>query len=102
MKVINPVNGNLEKTYENDNTTAVRQKVERAQQQYLKWKGGNINRRAELMVRAAEVIESHKEIFARLMTTEMGKLYRDAIAEVGKCAWVCRYYAAHAKEFLGN
>jgi len=31
------------------------------------------------------------------MTTEMGKTLRSAEEEAVKCAWGCRYYAAHAE-----
>ncbi|MEL6470105.1 MAG: NAD-dependent succinate-semialdehyde dehydrogenase, partial [Cyanobacteria bacterium J06623_4] len=39
---------------------------------------------------------------AELMTLEMGKTLGSAIAEVEKCAWVCRYYAEHAQAFLAD
>ncbi|PLZ96537.1 NADP-dependent succinic semialdehyde dehydrogenase, partial [Fischerella thermalis CCMEE 5268] len=43
-----------------------------------------------------------KADLGKLMTLEMGKTYKSAIAEVEKCAWVCRYYAEHAAQFLAD
>src|SRR5262245_508511 len=55
-----------------------------------------------MMARAAEILEAEKEVFGRLMTTEMGKTLRAAIEEAAKCAWGCRFYAEKAAEFLAD
>jgi succinate-semialdehyde dehydrogenase/glutarate-semialdehyde dehydrogenase len=55
-----------------------------------------------MLVRAAEILESEKEKFGRLMVLEMGKTLRAALEEVAKCAWGCRYYAEHAERFLAD
>ena len=52
------------------------------------------------MHRAAEVLLENSQDFGRLMTLEMGKPLQSAIAEVEKCAWVCRYYADETEAFL--
>src|SRR4029077_15651515 len=57
---------------------------------------------AELMMAAASLLEQEKEKFAYLITLEMGKLLRDAVAEIEKCAKGCRYYAENAERFLEN
>ena len=66
------------------------------------WADTPVAERARLMARAAEVLRANEEKYARIMTTEMGKLYRDARAEVQKCAWVCEYYAEHGPAFLAD
>jgi succinate-semialdehyde dehydrogenase/glutarate-semialdehyde dehydrogenase len=54
------------------------------------------------MKRAAEVLESDKDRFARIMTLEMGKPLKSAGDEVAKCAWACRYYAETAERALAD
>jgi succinate-semialdehyde dehydrogenase/glutarate-semialdehyde dehydrogenase len=54
------------------------------------------------MLRVAEILEQEKEECGRLMTLEMGKTLRSAIAETAKCAAGCRYYAENAERFLAD
>src|SRR5215212_4257479 len=58
--------------------------------------------RRQLMLKAAEILESEKEAFGRLMVTEMGKPLKAAIEEAAKSALGCRYYAEHAARFLAD
>jgi succinate-semialdehyde dehydrogenase/glutarate-semialdehyde dehydrogenase len=55
-----------------------------------------------MMLRAAEILEKEKDECARLMTLEMGKTLRSAVAEASKCASGCRYYAENAERFLAD
>ena len=56
--------------------------------------------RAVRLHRAAALLRSETERFARLMTDEMGKPIAAARSEAEKCAWVCEYYADHAEALL--
>jgi succinate-semialdehyde dehydrogenase/glutarate-semialdehyde dehydrogenase len=54
------------------------------------------------MHKAAEILESEKDRFARIMTTEMGKTLKSAGDEALKCALGCRYYADNAEAALAD
>lgn len=64
------------------------------------WQATPIEERCALMRKAAEVLRDNSEKFARIITEEMGKLVKDARAEIEKCAVGCDYYADHGPEFL--
>ena len=52
------------------------------------------------MMAAASLLDREKEKFARIITLDMGKLFRAAVEEVEKCARGCRFYAENAERFL--
>ena len=54
------------------------------------------------MLRAADILESEKQAFGRIMSLEMGKPLRAAVDEAAKCATACRYYAEHAERLLAD
>jgi succinate-semialdehyde dehydrogenase/glutarate-semialdehyde dehydrogenase len=52
------------------------------------------------MRKAADILESRAGDFARTITLEMGKPIGASVAEVKKCALVCRHYTEHAERYL--
>jgi len=58
--------------------------------------------RARRLSRAALILEERAADYARTITLEMGKPITAAVAEVKKCAMVCRHYAEHAHEYLAE
>lgn len=58
--------------------------------------------RSASMVKVADALLERKYEMAEVISNEMGKLIAESLAEVEKCAWVCKYYAEHASEFLGE
>jgi succinate-semialdehyde dehydrogenase/glutarate-semialdehyde dehydrogenase len=73
-----------------------------AHESHLAWKRTSYGQRAEVLRRAAQVLEDRREENALRMAEEMGKPLRDGRAEIDKCAWVCRYYADHGAGFLAD
>lgn len=76
--------------------------IEAANERFKSWRNTTIAERAGLMEKAAVELENNKDVYAKSITMEMGKPISQAIAEIEKCAWVCRYYAENAEEHLKN
>lgn len=99
---INPATQETLKTFEALTEEQLDQKLGQAHQAFLGHRRTTFNERASMMQRAAEILESEKKDFARLMTLEMGKPINAAVQETEKCAWVCRYYAENAERHLAD
>jgi succinate-semialdehyde dehydrogenase / glutarate-semialdehyde dehydrogenase len=99
---INPANGETLKTFESLSENQIDEKLQRAEETFSTYKRTSLAERETWMLRAAEILDSEKEAFARLMTIEMGKPIKGAVGEAEKCAWVCRYYAETAKHHLAD
>jgi len=56
--------------------------------------------RGAVLFRLAELLEEQADELAETMALEMGKPLPQGVAEAKKCAWVCRYYAENAADFL--
>ena len=99
---INPATGETLKTFEELNDQQIDEKLRQASDAFRKLRRTSFAERSSMMLRAAEILESEKKSFARLMTVEMGKPINAAVQEAEKCAWVCRYYAENAEQHLAD
>jgi succinate-semialdehyde dehydrogenase/glutarate-semialdehyde dehydrogenase len=102
IATVNPATGQVVKTFEALSDAELEVKLQKAADTFASYRHMPFAERAKLMLKAAAILDSDKEIFARMMTTEMGKTLRSAIDEAVKCAWVCRYYAENAEKFLAD
>ena len=55
--------------------------------------------RKKVAKRAAAILRERPDDFARLLTLEMGKLYRESLDEVELAAQIIDYYAENAEKF---
>ena len=102
MESRNPATGELLKAFERLDDDGLEQALDRAAAAFAHHRTTSFQDRASRMRAAADILEHEKAQLGRLMTLEMGKPIAAGIAEVEKCAWVCRYYAEHAREFLAD
>ena len=102
ITTINPKNGKTIDTYEVLSSAQVEHSINKAHDAFYQWSQVDYEVRSNLLHKVAELLEQRKRKYAALMTAEMGKLYKEAEAEIEKCAWVCRYYADNGQSFLAD
>jgi len=99
---VNPATGEIFKTFAALNESQINEKLQLATETFHSYRRTTLAERASMMHRAAEILETEKHDFGRLMTLEMGKPINGAVSEAEKCALVCRYYAEHARKHLAD
>ncbi|TDC55683.1 NADP-dependent succinic semialdehyde dehydrogenase [Actinomadura sp. KC345] len=98
----NPTTGEVEKTFDALTDEEVDRRVARAAETFASYRDTSLAQRAEWMRAAADILDREDRGIAAMLTTEMGKTLKAAVAEVRKCAKACRFYAGHAEEFLAD
>ncbi|HEX3478149.1 MAG TPA: NAD-dependent succinate-semialdehyde dehydrogenase [Kofleriaceae bacterium] len=102
MQSKNPATGDVLAQFDEIGPQQIEDKLARAHTAFQRHRRSSFAERAAAMRRAGEIMEGDKQRFATLMTQEMGKTLRSAVAEAEKCAWVCRHYAEHAERQLAD
>ena len=97
---INPFNQEIINEYEGLTTSEIDIKIEKASKGYHSWKNTSFEQRSEGLKKVAELLNTNKEKYAALITSEMGKTLSEARAEIEKCVLVCNFYAEKAEGFL--
>ena len=102
IATVNPATGECLATFDTLTETQLDEKLARAAEAFRTYRHTTFAERAAWMRRAAEILESEKDAFARIMTLEMGKPLAAARQEAAKCATACRYYVEHAERLLAD
>src|SRR5438874_1878825 len=102
IATINPATGETIKTFQPLDDAQIDAAIARAVDGFRVNAKRGFADRAARMRRAAQILEERARELGRLITIEMGKPIKASIAEVKKCAMVCRYYAECAAEHLAD
>jgi succinate-semialdehyde dehydrogenase / glutarate-semialdehyde dehydrogenase len=99
---VNPATGEVVKTFQPLSESEIEKKVQQAVATFKAERNTPFAERSKRMLRAAEILERDKDKFGHLMTLEMGKTYKSAVAEAVKCISACRYYAENIQRFMAD
>lgn len=97
---INPWTGQVDYRYRYFDAAQIEARLAASARAYPGWSSLGFEERAAYMRRVAELLRGHRERIASVMTAEMGKLRREALAEIEKSAGACEYYAAQAAHYM--
>ncbi|SMD22927.1 NAD-dependent succinate-semialdehyde dehydrogenase [Kibdelosporangium aridum] len=100
---INPATGELVTEFPLQSDDEVFAALETADKRYREdWKFRPVAERARIVGRAAEILRSKRDEYARYLTLEMGKVARFAYVEVDLVADILDYYAENGERFLAD
>jgi len=97
---VNPYDGKTFKTFEELTDSQLETAIKTAASCFETWRNKSFAERANIVAKAAALMRTHADEFARPVTLEMGKLIAESRGEVALSADIIDYYAKHAEEFL--
>jgi len=102
MQSINPFTGQVICEYREYSFSEVDEIILKADRAFQLWKTTGFEQRSAFMKNLQAKLIEKKEELANIIVSEMGKVKREAMGEIEKCAFVCGFYAENAESFLRN
>ena len=100
IQSINPATGAVIQEYTPHTPSQIQESIALAGRGFQAWSALPVEARCNHLRRLADVLDQHKEEYARLATAEMGKPIRQSRDELDKCARTLRYYADEGATML--
>ncbi|HEY9250791.1 MAG TPA: aldehyde dehydrogenase family protein, partial [Rariglobus sp.] len=97
---VNPSTGKVVKTFVGQTDTQLETAIKTSAACFKSWRKTTFADRAVIVAKAAALLRSESDEFARLVTLEMGKRIDEARGEVALSADIMDYYARNAERFL--
>ena len=97
---INPATGEKLKEFKSHDDAEIEKRLKQSVAAFERHRRQPFAKRAEMIMAVSSLLDQEKKELARTITLEMGKLFRDSVAEIEKCSRGCTYYAENAERFL--
>lgn len=102
VETINPATGKVEYALELMDAAAIEAILAASVSAFPQWSARPLAERGDLLRKAGAQLRLRRDDIQKIMTAEMGKLRKEALAEIDKCADACDYYAEHAAGYLAD
>ena len=99
---VNPSTGEQIETFSFFTPAQTDEVVARADKSFGSFRKLSAYKRAQLFSNLASVLRKEKAKLAKVITTEMGKVFSEAEAEVEKCAHEADWYAEHGPKMVAD
>ena len=97
---INPATGEVNKEFEPHSQEEIDLMIKGSRSAFQQWKNLDVCERVEYLEKVSKILRRDKEDFGRTITMEMGKPFKQAVAEVEKAAVTFDYYVQNAERFM--
>ena len=101
-EVRNPANGEVVDTAPKGNAEDVRRAVDAAEAAFDEWAHTSAEQRANLLFKAAEVVDAERKSLAELLCKEQGKPFQEAMGELEHYHHGIEFYAGLASKVRGS
>ena len=102
FNTVNPSTGEIIETFHAYTPAQTEAVLSRSEIAFKGYRKTSTYHRADLLCRLAQAFRQNKDSLAKTITTEMGKIFSEAQAEVEKCALEAEWYAEHGPEMLAD
>ena len=100
IRSINPTTGEMLKEFEPFSESELNKRLEISNDAFKEWGTISLDERAKHMFSIAKKLHENVDEYAELLTTEMGKTFEQAKAEVEKSALNFEHYGEHSASYL--
>ncbi|MGO3152720.1 MAG: NAD-dependent succinate-semialdehyde dehydrogenase [Galactobacter sp.] len=101
-RVQNPATGEVVETFPEATDAQIEDSLAAAHSVYVEWKDRDIQERAAIVRRVAEIFVERADELARTIATEMGKSVQESLEEVQFAADIIDYYGVHGPSLAGD
>lgn len=101
-KTVNPATGQTLKEFPEASPEEIEAALSASDAAYQSWQHSTLQTRSAVLNRVAEIYQERKDDLAKIISTEMGKPFRQAQGEIDIVSSIYAYYAAEGPGFLAD